>query len=157
MNTRGKNEQKHFNRNAWYLASLKYGEDDLVKFIIQQNYVQLLLQELIIYRTNLSNRKLIDQIENETLGQLKKDFQLLAKDNQDEAELIRKIEDFNTKRVKIIHKLFIINSNLIDNASIKNIINDGRDIIKNLNSLKDTELNRLEKNLKIVKTNPTNG
>lgn len=135
---------KTFDRNTWYRAIIKYGEDDLVKFIIQQNYIHGLLQKIISLRTKLIDKKLINQIEGKTLGQLKSDFQLLAKYSRAEAELLKKIEAYNVKRNKIIHKLFMIDDDLISNISLKHTINKGQDIIKQLDSLVDIELKKIQ-------------
>lgn len=87
-------EQEHNLRNS------KYG-----KFIIQTNKVHFYLGLLILSRTVLDNKKLIEYLEGSTLGNLINCFRICARNSID-LSLVDSLELYNSKRNALAHKMY---------------------------------------------------
>ncbi len=87
-------EQKLIRRNS------KYGQ-----FIIQTNEVQIYLLCVILKRIILPNKKLIECLEKQTLGELIHNFRICVK-NSIELSITEDLKQYNEKRVVLAHKMY---------------------------------------------------
>jgi len=88
---------------------------ELGDFLIQQNKIQTALMLIIFYRgasQGLLDKKLIKKLENSTLGALIDFYKLCAKQTQEEVELIRDLEKYNSLRNKLTHRFIEMLTNV---------------------------------------------
>lgn len=109
----------------------KYGE-----FIIQTNWIQFYLINLIIFRSGVLDKHYKNSIEGMMLGQLINLF--CACGNKEEGILIPKLREYQEKRNKLAHKMHTLKKLTINEC--EQAIEEGRKLEKALDSLLKNEL-----------------
>lgn len=109
------------------------GKNDFERFLIQQNIIQYFLMALIIVRTNLLDKNFLSWVENRTIGNLIHLYKIRA--GKREKLLIQLLNEYNEKRVYLVHKIMKNPNYKQVKINIK-VANDmGKRIIKRLNRL----------------------
>ncbi len=111
------------------------------EFVIKQNEVQIFLSDLLMLRSNkqgLVDKKLIRNIYSSTLGKTIMFFKFFANKTDAEKILIKKLEEYNKYRNKLIH-----NENLnykLDKRQLEKINKSGVEILQEVFDLIKKEL-----------------
>ncbi|MCJ7793277.1 MAG: hypothetical protein MUP45_04910 [Candidatus Marinimicrobia bacterium] len=79
--------------------------NNLEKFLLQQNYIQFGLITLVSLRCRFLDRDLRRWIENQTLGSLIKIYKVCAVRNENEVLLAQLLEKYNRSRNYLVHKI----------------------------------------------------
>jgi hypothetical protein len=107
--TRNKNINTKFSIDSLIKAFVTIvGKSLLGEFLIQQNEIQFLLNNLILVRATkhgLIDKKWIAEIESSSLGDLIFVYKACAYQTIKEGNLIKNLEKYNSGRNKIIHRL----------------------------------------------------
>jgi hypothetical protein len=105
-----KNKNTKFSVNSLIRALLlSLNKTLLGDFIVQQNEIQFLLTSLILLRLKkhgLIDKKWIERMETFSLGKIIFIYKTCASQTIKERNLVKNLENYNSGRNKIIHKLF---------------------------------------------------
>lgn len=118
-------------------------KNHLEKFLLQQNLIQYNLALLIFIRSKLPDNKLLEWIENKTLGELMQLYKICG--DREEDSFLKDLGNYNKQRKYLVHGIFKGNDfNKIEieanNANVK-----GTKIINKLNELFRKEINKAQK------------
>lgn len=109
----------------------KYGE-----FIIQTNWIQFYLSNLILLRSGILNKDYKDYVEGSTFGKLINLFCACGK--KEEGILMPKLKEYQEKRNKLAHKMHTLKKLTINDC--EQAIEEGKKLEKVLDSLLKNEL-----------------
>lgn len=118
--------------------AINENKNDFEKFVLQQNYIQFLLIQVIAHRSVTRDRKFLDSLEDNTLGKLIDFFKVCSGSNEDEKSLILSLISYNRLRNELVHKILSRNSSFnVQEAfeKVKSINKIGDNVTKGLDKI----------------------
>lgn len=131
------------------------GNNELEKFIIQQNYIQYLLAQIVFLRASFPDQSFIDKVENKTLGTLIDNYKICAiRSSSNEFILLDNLINYNKARNYLTHKLFSDDSDKTFDEEAKKANGLGVKIIEALKPLIEDKLNKLARHQALLSDKP---
>lgn len=136
-------EQQRSVFNRAYLRHLAMeSKNTLERFVVQQNYIQYLLADIVILRSGFPDKELINYLQKTTIGTLILFYRATSEKNDDEAILISALDKYNEKRNYLTHKLLRDSSGMSFEKEAESANKIGAAIMKILDTYIDQKLKR---------------